>query len=463
MLREDATIAAIATPVGSGGIGIIRISGSRAKSIARSVFRISGKKNAGRKIESHRFYYGHVTDRGKDKVIDEALLVIMEAPRSYTKEDVAEIHIHSGPAVLRSVFELVISKGAKTARPGEFTKRAFLNGRIDLTQAEAVIDIICAQTEIARELAAAQLKGGLKEEILDIRNSLKEILVKTESVIDFPDEVEEDEELSKEIGGSLLKIVNDLKGLLKNFREGELIREGLKLAITGKPNVGKSSLMNCLLKKEKAIVTPIPGTTRDIVEDSLIINGIRVIVSDTAGLHDTDDPIEKIGMKKTLTQLDEADLIVFMTDLADSVSREDYEIFDLIKDKQVIWVKNKLDKKKDGPEENLPDKWLSMPSVEISALTGKGMDALKKLIFETAISGSFESVHPVIPNARHKKSIEKSFGAALAAKDGIEAGLPFELVTLDIKAAMDSLGDIVGINIREDILDEIFSRFCIGK
>ncbi len=459
MLRENATIAAIATPVGTGGIGIIRISGPRAKSVAESVFRISGNI----KPESHRFYYGHVIDSGKNRIIDEALLVIMEGPRSYTKEDVAEIHIHSGPAVLRSVFELVISKGAKTARPGEFTKRAFLNGRIDLTQAEAVIDIISARTEKARELAATQLKGGLREKILAIRNVFKDILVKTESVIDFPDETEEVENLSEDIDTSLLRVISDLKALLKYYREGELIREGLKIVITGKPNVGKSSLMNRLVKKEKAIVTPIPGTTRDIVEESLVINGIRVMVSDTAGLHDTDDPIEKIGMKKTRAQLDEAGLVLFMTDLTAPLSREDHEIFDLIRKKQVIRVKNKLDKKKEEAEKNLPDRWLSMPCVEISALTGQGMDKLKKLISETAISASFDSVHPVIPNARHKKSIEKSLEAALAAKKGMENGFSPELICMDIKDGMDSLGDIIGINIREDILDEIFSRFCIGK
>ncbi|MGE0084231.1 MAG: tRNA uridine-5-carboxymethylaminomethyl(34) synthesis GTPase MnmE [Desulfococcaceae bacterium] len=462
---DTSTIAAIATPIGSGGIGIIRISGPEAMFIAASLFVPSSARKSGEysaDFESHRLYHGHITDAEKDQIVDEVLLVFMKAPRSYTREDVAEIHAHSGPAVLKTILELVLKKGARLAEPGEFTRRAFLNGRIDLTQAEAVIDIISAGTEKAMEAAASQMKGYLKQQISEIREILLNILVQTEAAIDFPEDAGEEIPVDNILEILHEKVRLPLKKLANRYDDAHILREGLRLIIAGKPNVGKSSLMNRLLRKDRAIVTPIPGTTRDMIEENLVIRGIPVVLIDTAGLHESDDPVEKIGMEKSRERIQNADLLLFMTDMEHPLSSEDYDIFRNVSGKKLIWVINKSDLASDR-EPEVPESWQDMPRIMISAKYDHGIGELKDLIAETVLKSAFACENAVIPNIRHKQAIEKSLHAVNTAKEGIENSIPFELISMDIREAADLLGEIIGITVREDVLDRIFSTFCIGK
>ncbi len=463
----NSTIAAIATPAGSGGIGIIKISGPDALLIAASVFQKQdgNKENSQSSIfnspESHRFYYGHITDTENNRVLDEVLLAVMIAPRSYTREDVVEIHAHSGPAVLKSVLELVLSKGAKLAEPGEFTKRAYINGRIDLTQAEAVIDIISAKTDRALEIATAQVRGNMKMQIESIRDSLLHILTEAEAAIDFPDDIEDAD--TDALADILQKqVIDKLNSLISQYENAHFIRDGLKVVIAGRPNVGKSSLMNCLLQKDRAIVTPVPGTTRDLIEESFIIRGINVIISDTAGLHETDDIVETIGIKKTHDCIRDSDLVLFTVDMNHPLTGEDYKIYETVHHKELILVINKQDLVRDEFKFDVPASW-QIPVVETSALNNEGIEALKNMIAEVCLDKCFETESAIIPNLRHKNAFEQSLKAALSAVEGIQADIPFELISIDIRESMDLLGEIIGITVREDVLEQIFSRFCIGK
>lgn len=478
---DTSTIAAIATPIGSGGIGIIRISGIDAINIGKSVFR-KIKPFSGNNIkpgkdfprlsnpESHCFYYGCIIDPEQDNtttpnlIIDEVMVVFMKAPRTYTREDVVEIHSHSGTAVLRAILDLVVRKGARLATPGEFTYRAFINGRIDLTQAEGIIDIINAKNQRALLAASAQVMGAMKEKIRFLIDSLISILTETEAAIDFPEDI--GEEINPgEVGDILNKSgIEPLQEMLREYEHGHIIREGLQLVIAGRPNVGKSSLMNRLLKKEKAIVTPVPGTTRDLIEESLIIQGIPVILTDTAGLHYTEEPVEKIGIEKAVTQIEKADLVLFMTDADSGITKEDFDIYKSIIKKALIWVINKTDLVSNIQEfEDIPGDLKNIPKVNISALHDINIDLLKDMIARTVIKDSLEYESYLIPNLRHKKAIEKSLESLINAKKGIDNAMPFELINIDIQEAVDTLGDIIGITIREDILEHIFSNFCIGK
>ncbi|MCP4104272.1 MAG: tRNA uridine-5-carboxymethylaminomethyl(34) synthesis GTPase MnmE [Desulfobacteraceae bacterium] len=467
----NSTIAAIATPAGSGGIGIIKISGPDALLIAASVFQkqdeSGNEENSQSSVfnspESHRFYYGHIADTENNRVLDEVLLAVMIAPRSYTREDVVEIHAHSGPVVLKSVLELVLRKGAKLAEPGEFTKRAYINGRIDLTQAEAVIDIINAKTDRALEIATSQVRGNMKMQIESIRDSLLRILTEAEAAIDFPDDIEETVNTDMLTDILQKQVADKLISLISQYENAHFIRDGLKVVIAGRPNVGKSSLMNCLLQKDRAIVTPVPGTTRDLIEESFNIQGINVIISDTAGLHETDDIVETIGIKKTHDCIKDSDLVLFTVDMSQSLTGEDYKIYETVHHRELILVTNKQDIVIKGFKFDVPESWGQIRAVETSAINNKGIDALKNLIAEVCLDKCFESESAIIPNLRHKNALEQSLQSALAAVEGIRAGIPFELISIDIRESMDLLGEIIGITVREDVLDQIFSRFCIGK
>ena len=468
---ENTTIAAIATPVGVGGIGIIRVSGPKALHIAQAVFRRFDTqcRQAPFLPVSHRFYYGHIVASeseqisGTGRILDEVLLVMMKAPRSYTREDVLEIHVHSGPAVVRSILDLVLRHGAVMASPGEFTRRAFLNGRIDLTQAEAVIDIINAQTESALHVAAAQIHGELKRHIESIRADIIEILVETEAAIDFPDDVGDGIDDAMILAKLQKNIVSPLRALMARYDAGHVLREGLRVTVAGKPNVGKSSLMNRLLEKDRAIVTPIPGTTRDFIEESLVIRGIPIVLTDTAGLHPTEDPIEKIGIERTVSRIKDADLVLFMTETGNTLTDEDKEICDIVRNKKVIWVENKCDLDAGPGDVAPPESWRRLPKVSISALYDQGIDSLKQTIETIALQPSLNCEGALIPNLRQKHVIEAAVAALLAADEGIQNRMPFELVNMDMRLACDLLGEILGMKTREDILDSIFERFCIGK
>ncbi len=470
---EYDTIAAIATPTGSGGIGIIKISGKNAFFIAEAIFQKSHALTEEDRpeddalsfpLKSHRLYHGHIVNPDSGKVLDEVLLSAMKAPGTYTREDVVEINIHSGYIVMASVLGLVLQKGARLANPGEFTKRAYLNGRIDLTQAEAVIDIINSRTEKSLEIATSQIKGRLKNRIESMRHSLIDLLTQVEAAIDFPEDVGDVIDV-----GSVSKIlekevIGELSDLVAQYENAHFLRDGLKMIVIGRPNVGKSSLMNRLIKDDRVIVTPIPGTTRDLIEETLNIRGIPVILADSAGLHETKDPVEVIGIEKTKKYIHDSDLVLFMIDASDLFTNEDQKIYQAIDDKRMILVINKIDLVNDDFEPEIPEAWRNIPRAKISALYGNGLSSLKDLIAKLAIGDhQIEIQNTIIPNLRHKNALEKSMELVVSASEEIRKGISFELIAIDIKEALEKLGEIIGVVAKEDVIDQIFNRFCIGK
>jgi len=476
---EPSTIAAIATPPGAGGIGIVKISGPEAVKIAGAVFRnrsnpiqqMTAKPEGPTALEehffrSHHLYYGHIVDPATRKNIDEVLLAVMYAPRSYTREDVIEIQAHSGPAVLRAIFDLVLRLGARIAEPGEFTKRAYLNGRVDLTQAEAVIDIINARTDAALQSATNQVDGKLKTIVEDIKDELCELLVSIEASIDFPEDVEDILPTPKIISKVQRCVVKTMQDLIHRYKTEHVYRDGLNLVIIGRPNVGKSSLMNCLVQKDRAIVTSTPGTTRDLIEEGLQINGIPINLIDTAGLHDTDDPIESIGICKAEQRIASANLILLVVDAGEPLIVDDVQIYTKHRDKNLMLVVNKMDlvENKDEFQLKVPKNWNGIDQARVSALYGEGVDALKKLIVKN-VTGDIRRFPDcsIIPNLRHEKALKNCLKAVQRSLRGLQDNRPLELIAIDIKEATDWLDTIVGIKPSADILDQIFSQFCIGK
>jgi tRNA modification GTPase len=460
------TIAAISTPYGSGGIGIIRISGDAAIKIAKKLFQPSNKKRAEHpnSLKSHRIYHGNIVGLTSQKVIDEVLMVVMKAPRSYTREDVVEIQSHSGYIVLGQIFENILAAGARIADPGEFTKRAFLNGRIDLTQAEAVIDIINAKTKASLGIAARQAEGHLKNRVESIWNALQSIRTELEAAIDFPDETAEIFKRNPVLPRLQKNILPELEALIRRYHNGRHFREGVRMAVVGRPNVGKSSLLNCLIERDRAIVTPIPGTTRDVIEESLNVNGLPVVIMDTAGLQDTAEEVERQGIEKTIESIEAADIILFMIDLSRGLCDEDKQIYESIRHKVHIVVQNKVDIMKPGVTGWLMADRDQSPSVKISAREEIRIEELKALIYKVVIgeSGIVDELG-VVPNARHKDNIENALRYLKRAVEALQNDTPNEIVAIDIKAAMDRIGEVIGYQCGNDILDQIFSRFCIGK
>jgi tRNA modification GTPase len=455
------TIAAIATPPGAGGIGVVKISGPKATTSVLPLLRPS--RGLSRLTHRH-LYHGYIVDVESEKTIDEVLYTVMKAPHTYTREDVVEIQAHGSTCGLRTILELVLRQGVRLAEPGEFTKRAFLNGRIDLTQAEAVVEVISAQTSEALVLATEQLKGHLCEAVESIRRPIQTVLVEVEAAIDFPEDVEEI--ILPETFASRMhqEVIEPLEDLLAHYEEGHIYREGISAIIVGRPNVGKSSLMNRLLQQERSIVTTIPGTTRDFIEETVNIKGIPLRLIDTAGLHDTDDVLEAAGIRFTRQRLDEANIVLFMVDCSVSVTEEDLQIYHLVRDRQAILVANKTDLKPHSPIAAMVQQFPELPQVEISALYNKGIEELKAAVFSAVTDQSGPAELPnIVPNVRHKVAIERAVIASKTAAEGFRARRPAELVAIDLKEALDSLGEVVGVITTEDILDQIFSRFCIGK
>lgn len=471
------TIAAVATSNGRGGIGIVKISGDKSVPIAAALFRPKGRSPAGvlesrttpvsrvEYFESHRFYYGHICDPATGRLIDEALMVVMRGPRSYTCEDVAEIHAHGGPLALRTILDLVVGQGARIAVPGEFTQRAFLNGRIDLTQAEAVMDLIEAKSLRALEAAASQLEGRLQVRLAATRNRLIDLLARVEAAIDFPEDMDEILNpllLAAEVEDS---VVRPLQQLIVLYDETHILRDGLRVAVVGKPNTGKSSLLNRMVQKDRAIVTPVPGTTRDVVEETVSLQGIPVTFCDTAGLHDTSDPVEVIGVKKTREQIASCDLVVFMVEAHQPFSDQDLAILRQVEKRPYIIALNKIDLVNGQPDSDvLPDGLLKRPVARISALHGHGMGALKEMILALGGANGSLDVHPaVIPNLRQKRLLDDALSAAGELARGLRGGDSPELTALYAREAIDRLGEILGEIVKPDILERIFDRFCIGK
>jgi len=452
---ED-TIAAISTPAGEGAIGIVRISGKDAVRIADAIFKSKkGKTPSG--FRSFTAHYGHIYD--KDTVADEALLTLMRAPKSYTKEDMVEIGCHSGTIPLRKTLELVLDNGARLAEPGEFTKRAFLNGRIDLTQAEAVLDIIRSKTEASLRMALGQLNGRLSARLNDIKEGLLVVSANIEASIDFPDE---DIEIISEadIKGRLEAIKADLARLLESAQGGIILREGLTCVICGRPNVGKSSLLNTLLQRERAIVTHVPGTTRDAIEDFANINGIPFKLVDTAGIAPTEDIIEREGILRSREHIEQSDLILMVLDASTGMTDEDRILLSDTRDRPRILAINKID---------LPRKMDLSPLqgnalVEISAKKGNGINELKKMM-EKAVWGARAGAPEgaVVTNLRQKQALKGASEAIGRAVGSVEKNLLPELIAIELKEALDSIGEITGEIITDDILDKVFSQFCVGK
>ncbi len=453
---ED-TIAAISTPVGEGGVGIVRISGKDAFLIAQKIFK--GPKKKDWLKESHKLYYGKIVDPETKKSIDEVLISIMKAPTTYTKEDVVEINCHGGYIPLKETLRVVLSAGARMAEPGEFTKRAFINGRIDLSQAESVIDIIRSKTEASLRMAMSQLEGHLSEKISDIQNNVLGMLANIEAVIDFPDE-DIEEKTFDEMFETAEDIKDKLNELLELAETGRIFREGVKTVIVGRPNVGKSSLLNALLGQERAIVTDIPGTTRDVIEETINIKGIPLVLVDTAGLRETGDLVEKIGVKKTWELVNQADLILFITDAQNPFNEVDKSIIKEIKPSKTIIVINKIDLNKDVQE----PKEYNMPIVKISALSRLGIYDLENLIEKFVTGGKINSPDSmVVSRARHQNSLIRARKNIEEFISALSSGIPLDLLSIDIRNAWEALGEITGSTVTEDLLDRIFSDFCIGK
>jgi len=474
---NNSTIAAVATPIGSGGIGIIRISGPKAVSIAESLFQrsrlasnVSSENSIGNhlgspdRFKSHHFYHGFIVHPETGQVLDEVLLTAMKAPHSYTREDIVEIHTHSGRVVMGAVLSSVLRQGARLADPGEFTKRAFLKGRIDLIQAEAVVDIINAKTDEALKMATSLIRGGLGKQVESIRESLVQVLASFEAAIDFPEEADEILDAESTLEHIQSQAINALKKLIEQYDDSHVVRDGLKLVVVGRPNVGKSSLMNCLVQKDRAIVTSVPGTTRDLIEDHLNIEGIPVIITDTAGIQETKDPVEVIGVQKAMEYMGQAGLILFMVDASSSLLKEDTIIYQQLKDKPFILVINKSDLVDKDFNFEYPRSWGDLPMVKVSALYRHGIELLKTLILEICTGGKLpDTDNGIVPNLRHKIALDRCLRSTLAVAEGVRIGRPLELVVIDLNDAIDSLEGITGATTREDILDEIFSRFCVGK
>ncbi len=463
MLNDD-TIAAISTPFGEGGIGIVRLSGKDSLDIVDKIF-FSPKNKRVKELQSYRIIYGYIIDPATGEKIDEVIVSVMKSPYSYTREDVIEINCHGGMIPLRKTLELVLKQGARLAEPGEFTKRAFINGRIDLSQAEAVLDLIRAKTEESSRIALEQLQGGLYEKITALRDTLTEICVHVEAYIDFPEdeiEVKSDQTLLE----NLRNVRTELGALLKTYDEARFFREGLATAIVGRPNVGKSSLLNALLKKNRAIVTEIPGTTRDIIEEYLNIKGLPVRIMDTAGIRDVENIAEKEGVRRSLKSIENADLVIAMFDRSEPHRIEDLEVIEKIKNKNIIVVFNKCDLLPLLDKKMIMSLLLPYTSnfLDISALQGDGIEELKNKIFESCLKDWKEEREGiVISNIRHKLAIEKASEAIERAILALSEGHPLEIFALELREAMDRLGEIVGIVTTDDILNKIFSEFCIGK
>ncbi len=454
------TIAAIATAMSNSGIGIVRISGDEALEVADRIFR---PKKGSRKVsdmETHTIHYGYVVDG--EEVVDEVMLLIMKAPRSYTCEDTIEIDCHGGVLVMKKILETVLKYGARPAEPGEFTKRAFLNGRIDLSQAESVIDVINAQNELALKSSVSQLQGAVLEKIKDIRAVVLHEIAFIESALDDPEHVSLDgypEQLHEIMSDAHTKV----KKLLDSSDNGKMLKEGINTAIVGKPNAGKSSLLNILVGEERAIVTEIAGTTRDILQEQIQIGGIGLNVIDTAGIRDTEDIVEKIGVNKSREYIEKADLIIYVVDSSTELDENDREIIEAIQDKKAIVLLNKsdLDAKTDA---TVLQERLDKPILSISAKNNTGIHELEKLIEEMFFSGKLSFNDEVyITNIRQKNALAEAENSLKMVLQSIDDGMPEDFFTIDMMNAYETLGTIIGESVGEDLVNEIFSKFCMGK
>ena len=451
------TIAAISTPRGEGGIGIIRISGDKSFEILDKIF---NTKNPNRDLGFYKFNYGFIHDNGK--IVDEVMAVRMKAPKTYTCEDVVEINCHGGHLISEKVLELVLKNGARHAEQGEFTKRAFMNGRIDLSQAEAVMDIIQGKTEKSISLSLEQLRGDLRDKIGSFKKALLDVTAHVNVVLDYPEEGIDDP-LPSNLRENLENVYAEADRLISSYDKGKKIKEGIKTVIAGKPNVGKSTLLNSLLKEERAIVTHIPGTTRDVIEEIINIKGIPLVLTDTAGIRKTEDIVENIGVEKSKKFIENADLVLLVLDASRELESEDREVIEEIQNnnKKMIVLLNKIDleKKIELDEFGLEN------ILEISAKDNIGIEDMEERIYSYIVEEKVEdsSEKLIITNIRHKTALEKTKDAIRNIFETIDSGMPMDLISVDLKEALDSLSEITGEISSEDILDHVFGNFCVGK
>jgi len=455
------TIAAIATPIGEGGIGIIRISGPKALSIGRHILR-TPKSGLFSTIEPRRVYYGYVVDPEQEVTLDEVLFFYAPKPRSFTAEDVIEIQAHGGTLVLSKILQQVLRSGARLAEPGEFTMRAFINGRIDLVQAESVIDLIRAKTDKAHQLALSQLNGRATRYLQQIESNLYQILVNMEALLDFPEEGIPDLEKAR-IQTEISQIIEKLQQMLATVDEGRKIREGIQITIVGRPNVGKSSLLNALSQEEKAIVTDIPGTTRDIVDVQLQLRGIPIVLNDTAGLRETDNPIEQIGIQRAEQSLEQSQFILAVFDISQPLNDEDRFVLQRLEGKKVLVVLNKADLQHRLSLDELSGYHLGDP-VLVSSLTGEGIERLEqRLVQEIGVGNLQVDDRPMLSRLRHRNALETAIEALQSFNFGLEQQQSEDLLAVDLRSALSAIGEITGKNVNEEVLHGIFASFCIGK
>lgn len=460
-MKND-TIAAIATPVGVGGIGVIRISGEHAFEIADKVFRAADRSVTLAAAESHTLHYGHIVDLRDGSVVDEVMAAIMRAPRTFTAENVVEISTHGSPLILKKVLSLVCVAGARMAQAGEFTKRAFLNGRIDLSRAEAVLDVIHADSDISLKNAVNQLEGGLMHEIDEIREPLLYVSAQFAAAVDYPDD--EIADLSEEsLRETLIKTIDMCTRLLDDADLGRIVKEGIVCVLCGRPNVGKSSLLNCLTRSQRAIVTEIEGTTRDVIEESITLGGAAIRLIDTAGIRQTGDTVEKIGVDRSKSYIESSDIALVMFDGSSPITNEDIDALRLTAAKKRIIVINKSDIDMRFNAASIEDMIQNDKIIHISTKTGENIDKLKALLSDMCAVGEISAKGTLVSNMRHIEALSEAKQSLINALDTLDSGMPMDMCSIDIAAALESLGLITGVSVSADIVDKIFAEFCVGK
>jgi len=461
VLQEFDTIAAISTPPGEGAISIVRLSGEEAIPAADRVFKA---KRSLEQAQSHTIHYGHIVDPKTNELLDEVMVSIMRAPKTFTREDIVEINCHGGIVVVNQILQLLLRSGARLAEPGEFTKRAFLNGRIDLSQAEAVMDLIRAKTDKAMNVALNQLDGNLSHLIRSLRQEVLNTLAQVEVNIDYPEYDDVEEMTSKLLLEKARQVKQQIQSLLATAQQGKILREGLNTAIIGRPNVGKSSLLNQLLKEEKAIVTEVAGTTRDVVEEYVNVRGVPLKLIDTAGIRETEDTVEKIGVERSRKALSEADLVLLVLNQSEPLTKEDKQLLEMTKETKRIILLNKTDLPSRLDLKELSEFLYEDPKFEVSVTNNEGLEQLEEAISELFFGGQTQDKDAsYLSNTRHIALLENASSALDEVITGIEAGMPVDLVQIDMTRCWDDLGEIVGDSVQDELITQLFSQFCLGK
>lgn len=460
---ELETIAAISTPMGEGAIAIVRLSGDEAFQIAEKLFQSVSRKKIS-EVPSHTIHYGHIIDPGTKAVVEEVMISIMKGPKTFTKEDVIEINCHGGLVSVNRVLQLCLRYGARLAEPGEFTKRAFLNGRIDLSQAEAVMDLIRAKTDRAMNVALGQMEGRLSKLIQKLRQELLETLAQIEVNIDYPEYDDVEEMTHRMLKEKAAYVRKEIEHLLQTSQQGKILREGLSTVIVGRPNVGKSSLLNSLVQENKAIVTDIPGTTRDVIEEYVNVRGVPLRLLDTAGIRETEDIVEKIGVERSRQVLKEADLLLLVLNYSDELTKEDEDLFDVVKGMDVIVIVNKTDLPQKIDMERIRELAQNHKLITTSLIDEKGVEELEGAIADLFFTGSIESGDMTyVSNSRHIALLDQALQSIKDVIDGIEMGTPIDIIQIDLTRTWELLGEIIGESVQDSLINQLFSQFCLGK